>query len=55
MQNVSLKSLQEDAADYISRRHFQMYIFLALYGLNDELVFQVSFNIILGRTERMGG
>ena len=34
MQNVSLKSLQEDAADDISRRHFQMQIFLALYGLN---------------------
>ena len=26
MQNVSLKSLQEDAADDISRRHFQMQI-----------------------------
>ena len=33
MQNVSLKSLQEDAADDISRRHFQMQIFLALSGL----------------------
>ena len=30
MQNVSLKSLQEDAADDVSRRHFQMQIFLAL-------------------------
>ena len=33
MQNVSLKSLQEDAVDDISRRHFQMQIFLALLGL----------------------
>ena len=33
MQNVSLKSLQEDAADDTSRRHFQMQIFLALQGL----------------------
>ena len=30
MQNVSLKSMQEDAADDISRQHFQMQIFLAL-------------------------
>ena len=30
MQNVSLKSLQEDAADDISRLHFQMQIFLVL-------------------------
>ena len=30
MQNVSLKSLQEDAADNIRRRHFQMQIFLEL-------------------------
>ena len=30
MQSVSLKSLQEDAAEDISRRHFQMQIFLAL-------------------------
>ena len=29
MQNVSLKSLQEDAADDISRQHFQMQFFLA--------------------------
>ena len=34
MQNVSLKSLQEDAADDISRQHFQMQIFLALLGLS---------------------
>ena len=34
MQNVSLKSLQEDAADDISRRHFQMQIFLALHRLS---------------------
>ena len=33
MQKVSLKSLQEDAADDINRRHFQMQIFLALLGL----------------------
>ena len=38
MQNVSLKSLQEDAADDISRRHFQMQIFLALEGLTLILV-----------------
>ena len=30
MQNVSLKSWQEDAADDISRRHFQMQFFLVL-------------------------
>ena len=30
MQNVSLKNSQEDAADDISRRHFQIQIFLAL-------------------------
>ena len=34
MQNVSLKSLQEDAADNISRRHFQMkgYLVTFYYG-----------------------
>ena len=40
MQNVSLKSLQEDAADDISRRHFQMQIFLALKGLTSLLCFR---------------
>ena len=33
MQKVCLKSLQEDAADDINRRHFQMQVFLALLGL----------------------
>ena len=34
MQNVSLKSWQEDAADNISRRHFQMHFFLGALRVN---------------------
>ena len=37
MQIVSLKSLQEDAADDISRRHFQMQFFLVPKGLTPVL------------------
>ena len=33
MLKVCLKSLQEDAADDINRRHFQMQVFLAFQGL----------------------